>query len=71
MKFYLLTIQKGETFNYYFAANACIKLGNILELQKKVANATYYYKKAISLEKDEYTNSINAEAKAGLNRLGN
>jgi hypothetical protein len=46
-------------------------LGNIFEQQKKKANAIVYYKKAIDLEKDEYTNSINAEAKAGLNRLGN
>ena len=70
VKFYLLTIQKGETYNYYFAANACIKLANIFERQKKTSNAMSYYKKAIDLEKDEYNNSINAEAKAGLNRLG-
>ncbi len=71
VKFYLLTIQKGETYNYYFAANSCIKVANIFEQQNKKANAILYYKKAIALEKDEYTNSINAEAKAGLNRLGN
>ena len=71
MKYYLLTIQKGESFNYYFAANACIKVANIFEKQNKNANAVQYYKKAIDLEKDEYANSIEAEAKAGLNRLGN
>lgn len=71
VKYYLLTIQKGETYNYYFAANACIKVANIFEKQNKKASAIQYYKKAIALEKDEYTNSIGAEAKAGLNRLGN
>lgn len=71
VKYYLLTIQKGESFNYYFAANACIKVANIFEKQNKNANAVQYYKKAIDLEKDEYANSIEAEAKAGLNRLGN
>jgi hypothetical protein len=71
IKYYLLTIQKGEAYNYYFAANACIKVANIFEKQNKKANAIQYYKKAIALEKDEYTNSIEAEAKAGLNRLGN
>ena len=71
VKFYLLTIQKGEQYNYYFAANACIKAANIFEQQKKKINAVKYYQKAIDLDKDEYTNSINAEAKAGLNRLGN
>ncbi len=70
VKYYLLTIQKGETYNYYFTANACIKVANIFEKQNKKANAIQYYKKAIALEKDEYTNSIEAEAKAGLNRLG-
>jgi tetratricopeptide (TPR) repeat protein len=71
IKYYLLTIQKGENDKYYFAANACIKLANIFEQQKKKNNAITYYNKAIALDKDEYTNSINAEAKAGLNRLGN
>lgn len=71
IKYYLLTIQKGEAYDYYFAANACIKLANIFEQQKKKSNAITYYTKAIALDKDEYTNSINAEAKAGLNRLEN
>lgn len=70
IKYYLLAIQKGASYNYYFAANACIKVANIFERQNKRASAIQYYKKAIDLEKDEYTNSINAEAKAGLNRLG-
>ena len=70
VKNYLLAIQKGENTKYYFAANACLKLANIFERQNKKNNAITYYNKAISLEKDEYTNSIDAEAKAGLNRLG-
>jgi tetratricopeptide (TPR) repeat protein len=71
IKYYQQTIEKGNSYDYYFAANAALKLGNIFELQKKKTNAIQYYKKAIDLDKDEYTNSINAEAKAGLNRLGN
>ena len=70
IKFYQQTIEKGAAYDYYFAANAALKLGNIFEQQKKKANAIQYYKKALDLDKDEYTNSINAEAKAGLNRLG-
>ncbi|MCC6516548.1 MAG: hypothetical protein IT275_09355 [Chitinophagales bacterium] len=71
VKYYLISIQKGENYKYYFAANACIKLGAIFEEQHKKSNAIQYYKKAIQLDKDEYSNSIDAEAKAGLNRLGN
>lgn len=70
IKFYMTTIEKGQNYQYYFTANASIKLANIFEQQHKKANAIQYYKKALSLDKDEYTNSINAEAKAGLNRLG-
>lgn len=70
VKYYLLTIQKGEQYDYYFAANACIKVANIFEKQNKKAAAIQYYKKAIAQDKDEYSNSIDAEAKAGLNRLG-
>ncbi len=70
IKFYLLTIQKGESYDYYFAANACLKAANIFEKQKQTANAIKYYQKAIDMDKDEYSNSIDAEAKAGLNRLG-
>ncbi len=70
IQYYLKTIQKGEKFNYYFAANACLKLAYLLEIQRKNDNAIRYFRKAIMLEKDEYQNSIDAEAKAGLNRLG-
>jgi hypothetical protein len=70
VKYYLFTIQKGENYKYYFAANACIKVAAIFEQQNRKDAAIKYYQKAIDLEKDEYTNSIEAEAKAGLNRLG-
>ena len=66
----MLTIEKGIYSNYYFAANACLKLAIIFEEQNKKASAIQYYKKAIALDKDEYANSIDAEAKAGLNRIG-
>lgn len=70
IKNYLFTIQNGEQYSYYFTANACIKIANIFEQLHKNSNAILYYKKAIALDKDEYANSIEAEAKAGLNRLG-
>ncbi len=69
VKNYLYTIQKGTSYDYYFAANACIKVAAIFEKQHKISNATQYYKKAMALDKDEYADSIDAEAKAGLNRL--
>lgn len=71
IKYYELAIQKGQNYTYYFAANACIKLASIFEQQKKKDEAIRYYQKAIDMDKDEYANSIEAEAKAGMNRLGN
>lgn len=70
VKAYLNTIQLGSSYDYYFAANAALKLAGIFERQGKTSNAITYYQMALNLDKDEYTNSINAEAKAGLNRLG-
>jgi len=70
IRFYIQTIEKGTPYEYYFTANACIKLANIFEALHKKSNAVIYYQKAIALDKDEYANSIDAEAKAGLNRLG-
>jgi hypothetical protein len=66
---YILVISKSKEVNYYFAANACLKLAQYFEQQKKKLPALQYYNKALDLPKDEYENSINAEAKAGINRL--
>lgn len=69
VSFYLQTIDKGKNLDYYYIANACIKLGAIFERQNKNASAKKYYQMALDMDKDEYENSINAEAKAGLNRI--
>jgi hypothetical protein len=66
---YILTINKSNNTNYYFGANACVQLARYFEEQNKKSLAIQYYNKALLLPKDEYENSINAEAKAGLNRL--
>ncbi len=66
---YILTINQSLNTDYYFGANACLQLGRYFENNKKNSLAIQYYNKAIQKPKDEYENSINAEAKAGLNRL--
>jgi len=67
---YEATIKKGEKVPVYYAPNACIKLGRIYEQSGEKEKAMFYYKKALTFSKHEYKNSIDAEAKAGLNRLG-
>lgn len=66
---YILTINQCVGTNYYFAANACLQLALYFEKINKKALAIQYFNKAYAHPKDEYENSINAEAKAGLNRL--
>ncbi|MCB0501879.1 MAG: hypothetical protein KDD32_04305 [Bacteroidetes bacterium] len=66
---YLRTIERGGSLDAYFAPNSCIKLGNIYEKEKNMSKAEEYYKKAFTYGDHEYKNSIDAEAKAGLNRL--
>ncbi len=66
---YILVMNKSIGFDYYFAANSSLKLAQYFEQNNKTSLAIKYYNKAIALPKDEYENSINAEAKAGLNRV--
>jgi len=67
--YYLKTIELGETDISYYAANACLNLGFIYEVQNNKDLAISYFKKAMSLNNTEYKYSINQKAKAGLNRI--
>lgn len=67
---YLKSIELGKDIPMYYAANSCIKLANIYEKQKKITLAEEYYRKSITFGSHEYENSILAESKAGLNRIG-
>lgn len=69
LPYYEWTINNSGDSKTYFAPNACIKLGNYYESQKDKNNAALYYRKAITFIDHEYKNSIDAQAKAGLNRI--
>lgn len=66
---YVSAIEKGEHLNFYFSPNACVKLGNIYEKENNKEKAELYYRKALTFNNHDYKNSIDAEAKAGLNRI--
>lgn len=68
---YKETIRLGSESEYYYAANAALKLGNIYELKGDFKNAVVYYEAAQDMKNEEYQNSINQKAKAGLNRIEN
>lgn len=67
--FYKKTIDKGKTSKYYYAANASLELGYIYEKLKNYSLAQYYYLQSTTLNNQEYKNSIDQKAKAGINRL--
>jgi len=66
---YLLTIKTGSELPTFFSPNACIKLAHIYEREENKEQASKYYSKALDFNDHEYKNSIDAEAKAGLNRI--
>jgi hypothetical protein len=69
--FYIKTIENGYNSQYYFAANSALQLGNIYENKGDFTKAEEYYELAQSMKNEEYKNSINQKAKAGLNRIKN
>lgn len=64
--FYEQTIAMSEDAPWYFAPNACLQTGYILQEEGKLELAKTYFEKALSYKKHEYKNSIDAKAKSAL-----
>ena len=71
IQFYTSTISSGIEYPYYFAANSSLLLGYIFENRKQYDKAKYYYSLSMKMKNQEYKNSIETKAKAGLKRLPN
>jgi hypothetical protein len=71
IEFYNRTIENGSESPYYFAANSALQLGLIYEKKNDFTKAVHYYELAQSMENEEYRNSINQKAKAGIHRIEN
>jgi len=63
------TLKNGKKDKWYFAANAALQLGLIYEKTGNRTKATEYYNQCLSLNPNEYSNSIHQKAKAGLSRM--
>jgi tetratricopeptide (TPR) repeat protein len=70
MELYNKVILLGSNDKEYFAANSALMMGLLYEDMKDYTNASKYFKKSLSLPFDEYRNSIQQKAKAGLQRVG-
>lgn len=70
--YYEKVIKEGQNETYYYAAYAALQLGFIYESQKKNKLAIAYFKKAKNdfSKNEEYRNTIEHKAKAGIKRLG-
>jgi hypothetical protein len=67
--FYKATISQGSELKYQYAANACFRLGNIYEARKQKSKASEYYSLCLKMKNEEYKNSFESKAKAGLRRV--
>ena len=63
------TIRQRGASTRYFAANAALKIGQIYESEKEWKQAAKYYNLCLEMDFDEYSNSILAKAKDGLERI--
>jgi tetratricopeptide (TPR) repeat protein len=66
---YEITIKNGSSSHWHFAANSSLMLGMIYEEKEQYSKAESYYKLCISLEFDQYKNSIDQKAQAGIDRI--
>lgn len=68
---YKRTLQAGQNSPKYFAANASLMLGRIYETEDSLKMAKKYYKRCLTLNFNEYHNSICGVASESLNRIRN
>lgn len=67
--YYQMAMKNGDSFPYYFAANAALNLGLIYEELENNSKARYYFEQCLKMRDHEYQRSIDQKAKAGLKRL--
>lgn len=69
--FYKATIEEGRQRTEYFAARAALQMALMLEHAGKKNEAVAGFKDCLSMRNHDFQSSIDQQAKAGLNRLGN
>lgn len=69
INYFEMTIKNGLSSRYYFAANSALMLGLIYEEEKQKIKAELYFKKCLSIKHEQYKNSIDQKALAGLDRI--
>lgn len=70
IRYYQQTVDNGANEPWYFACNAALQIGLLNEEKRDFQNARIAYQRCLSLHPSEYSNSLHAQAKAGLSRCG-
>lgn len=65
-----ITAACSKNSPYYFAPKSCLQLAILFEKQGNYKAAEQYFRQCLSYEKYPYKNSIEQQAKAGLQRIG-
>jgi hypothetical protein len=66
---YQHAIALGKNTSYYYAANAALSIGGMYERVRDYNHAAEFYHEAIDMKDHEYQNSIETQAKEGLERM--
>lgn len=69
ISYYKKAIKLGYGKKEHFAARSALQIGFIYEKSNKPANALLMYKQVLSMDDHDFKNSIDQQAKAGINRL--
>lgn len=71
LRYYQQTLDKGANQPWYFACNAALQMGLVYEDKRDFQNARNAFQRCLGLKPNEYSNSLHAQAKAGLSRCKN
>ena len=69
IEYYNKAITTGKDMQEQFAARAALQLGFLYERRHNKEQAIAMYKTALNMENHDFKNSIDQQAKAGINRL--
>jgi tetratricopeptide (TPR) repeat protein len=67
---YNTAIQIGSNNSAYYASRAALECGKIYEKLNNKVQANAYYNKCLAMDNHDYKTSIDQQAKAGLQRIG-
>ncbi|MCA0234926.1 MAG: tetratricopeptide repeat protein [Bacteroidetes bacterium] len=71
LRYYQQTLDQGANEPWYFACNAALQMGLVYEEKRDYSSARNAFQRCLSLKPSDYSNSLHAQAKAGMSRCKN